>query len=108
MIGDNDLEAMFGAAARRECYEVAKDVVREIRMSPATPVDTGDLVSGYEAKRTPDGAEVVQTKAPYWADVEFGHRIVVREGDKLVQKGYQEAQPHVRPAIEVVRARRTE
>jgi len=95
-----DIEKIFQDAYRDECFEIAQEIVEEIRQSAVTgvkyinrvPVDTGRLRDGYEAHLTGNGAEVT-SDVEYRDYVEFGTR-------------YMEAQPHVGPAIEAVRARR--
>jgi hypothetical protein len=95
-------EVVFHDSARAECRDVVDAIVAEIKTSGLTPVDTGALLAGYRAADTPDGAQV-QTDVHYWKYVEYGHRIVAwgHETGK-----FQPAQPHVRPAVEAVRALR--
>jgi hypothetical protein len=97
-----DPAVMFHDQAQRECRAVADAIVTEIKSSGLTPVDTGELIRGYHAEDTKDGAEV-QTKVYYWKFVEYGHRIVAWGHDT---GRFQPPQPHVRPAIEFVRAMR--
>jgi len=86
-------ERLYGAAARRLCLEVAQEIVAVIEASPMTPERTGRMERGYRAVPTPDGAAVVNPDAFYWRFQEFGTQDMP-------------ANPHVRPAIEQVRARR--
>lgn len=84
--------AMRSAAKR--CLEVTEDIVDEIRSNPMTPY-RGDgpptLRESYYATPTGPGA-AVRCAVDYWRFVEFGTR-------------YMSAEPHVRPALELVRAR---
>ena len=85
--------------ADRRCHEIAKEIVDEIRDSPNTPYDPEPdgmhLRTSYYVVDNPHGqGATVKTKAPYWHYVEFG-------------TGHGRAQPHVRPAIEVIRAKHT-
>lgn len=97
-----DPALLFHGVAQRKCEEVAQAIVDEIQTSPITPRDTGRLAKGYRVEKTEDGAKVV-TNVDYWDEVEFGHNVVDQAG-KVV--GHEEAQPHVRPAIEVIRGTR--
>lgn len=84
-------DVVYADSARRRCYQICEDIVTEIRREPETPVETGALRAGYHALTDPPGAVVVST-AEYWHYQEFGTHEMP-------------ANPHVRPAIEVVRAR---
>lgn len=86
-----DPAVVYANAARKRCLRVAEAIVNEIVIEPETPVRTGRLEHGYHA-RDDGGGAVVATNTPYWQDVEFGTR-------------HTRAKPHVRPAIETVRAR---
>lgn len=79
--------------------KTAKSVLREIRriLVPGYGYDTGLLRKSYIVLPTPVGWSIVQTaqervEPPIWYYVEFGTRRM-------------HARPHVRPAIETVRAR---
>lgn len=91
--------ARIAAAADRRCHHIGQEICDEIRDSPATPFDPeADGVHLRTAYHVADGAPgdgvTIKTRASYWKYVEFGG-------------GHGRAQPHVRPAIEVVRARHT-
>lgn len=87
-----DPAVIYGAAAQKRCLQLAEEVVELIHASPLTPTGfTGKLRAGYRAVATETGAEIV-TDVYYWHMVEVG---TVK----------MHAQPHVRPAIEVVRRR---
>lgn len=87
-------------AAHRRCNHLAQEIVDEIAHNPHTPFDVEDhdpgtkhLRNSYYVDEAQElGGAVVKTTAAYWRFVEFG-------------TGHGPAQPHVRPAIEVVRAR---
>lgn len=87
-------------AARERAEEIAELIVQEIRLSPDTPrpgannkYATGDLLNSYSVMTDPaTGDVVIVTSARHWAFVEYG---TAQHGD---------AQPHVAPAIETVRA----
>jgi HK97 gp10 family phage protein len=79
-------------AADRAAH-IAQEIVDEIAGDPETPTETGHLRRSYYVDRDGDTA-VIKTTADYWRYVEFG-------------TGHGEAQPHVRPAVEMVRARHT-
>lgn len=83
----NELERKAQARA----MDIAELIVQEIAMSPTTPRLTGQLSQSYYAERTPDGDAVVKTNIRYWMFVEYG-------------TGNHEAQPHVGPAVEHVKA----
>ncbi len=95
-----DPATLFRFRAQRECLRVAREIVDEIQLSPETPVVTGELKRGYKAVSDVDGA-VIKNPTPYWEYIEFGHNVVIN--NKVV--GHEEAQPHVRPAIEIVARR---
>jgi len=85
-----DPETLYFASAAERCREICQEIVDEIQMSPLTPVGaTGRLKTGYRVRLAGDGAEIY-TDTPYWRYVEYG-------------TSKMRAQPHVRPAIEVVR-----
>lgn len=89
MIGDPAV--LYANAARDRCRGICEEIVHEIQISPETPVRTGELKAGYHAVDDGPGAAVV-TAADYWHYVEFG-------------TSERAAEPHVRPAIEIVRRR---
>lgn len=73
--------------------KVAQAIVDEIANNPETPTDEGYLRNSYSVEYDPKRhSYVVVSSVPYWKYVEFG-------------TGHGPEQPHVRPAIEVVRAR---
>lgn len=96
-----DPEALFGEAAQDFCLEAAEDVVAEIENSAAsgtkyvnkTPVDLGNLVRSYEARRSGGHGAEVTTDSDYSDEIEFGTR-------------YMRAQPHRGPAVEAVKTER--
>lgn len=83
-----------------QAMAVAQETVKETKriLRPGYGYRTGKLKRGYKAIKTPAGAAVVQTdparvgKRPIWSYVEFGTRKM-------------RARPHIRPALEIVRAR---
>ncbi len=77
-------------AARAKSLEVAEEIVAEIKL--LAPVDTGRLKMGYHAEARSRGAVIVND-VYYWKYVEYG-------------TSRNEAQPHVRPAIELVKLRK--
>lgn len=94
------LAARIHAIGVRAAREMARDIVEEIR--PLTPLrdparaggrqqPPGTLRAGYRVNDTEGGANIV-TDVDYWYLVEFGTRFAA-------------AQPHVRPAVEIVLAR---
>lgn len=87
-----DPAKVYRKQAQKACMDVAREIVAEIQRQPQTPERTGNLEHSYRAVEAGDGAEVV-TDADYWRWVEFGTEDTPRR-------------PHVRPAIERVRARR--
>lgn len=89
MRGDPAL--LYARAARRRCYDICQEIVDEIRGDPRTPVETSAMKAGYRAVYDGDGAAIVNP-VPYWHYQEFGTEDMP-------------ANPHVRPAIEVVRRR---
>lgn len=79
--------------ALEHCKKVAQAIVDEIRSNPKTPTDQGFLRNSYSVEYDPGRRSyVVVSDVPYWKYVEFG-------------TGHGPEQMHVRPAIEVVRAR---
>ncbi|MDP8971147.1 MAG: hypothetical protein M3N52_11775 [Actinomycetota bacterium] len=96
----------YARVAREACRDVAEEIVREIR-AHRDPWLTGELLNGYRVKLDGDGALIInEATRPgrggvvhYWKYVEFG---TLRQGPDRPDK-----RPHVRPAIERVRARRT-
>ena len=86
-----DPAVLYAVPAKRVCREICEEIVAEIRSGPETPVRTGELRGSYHVVDTPTGAGI-DSSADYWHYVEFG----THEMD---------AEPHVRPAIEVVRKR---
>lgn len=88
-------EEVFAEVAQDRCLQLADEVVEYIANSPATPRgETGRLHLSYYAEETPDGGVVIRSDARYWLYVEYGTSVMA-------------AQPHVRTAIEAVRARHT-
>lgn len=83
-------------AAQRRCHDIAAEMVAEISAAAphVGPYVTGRLAGSYRVDTASNGDALVRTSAPYWKYVEFGTR---KHGSK---------QPHVRPGIEAVRARR--
>lgn len=82
--------------ALRHSRKVAQAIVDEIASNPNTPVELGFLRQSYGVEYDPRRrAHVVVSNVPYWKYVEFG-------------TGHGPEQPHVRPAIEVVRAKGVE
>lgn len=89
-----DPAVIFATAAQKRCMEIAEEIVAIVRESPVTPTGaTHQLRNGYRAVPEGAGAAIV-TPVPYWHYVEFGT-------SKMA------AEPHVRPAIEIVRRRHT-
>lgn len=84
-----DPAVLYAKSAQRRCRQICEEIVEVIRESPLTPRRTRALVKGYRAVNTPPGAEIV-TPVDYWKYVEFG-------------TSKMDAEPHVRPAIELVR-----
>lgn len=79
--------------------KVAKDILRQIRviLVPGYGYDTGLLRRSYGYIKTSEGYAIVQTaprrlNPPVWKFVEFGTKRMA-------------ARPHIRPAIETVKAR---
>lgn len=97
-----DLEGLLVYTERvgqKAAESVARKVLREIRMilRPGYGYRTGKLRLGYKAIATPAGGAIVQTNSerlqpPIWKFVEFGTRRMA-------------ARPHIRPALEIVKAR---
>lgn len=88
---------LYAQPAQKRCREICDEIVGVIRASPVTPRRTGELVAGYQVVVEPPGAEIVNVATndsgePYWQFVEFG-------------TSEMQAEPHVRPAIEIVRKR---
>lgn len=102
-----DIEAAFAEPARKECRRIGQAIVDEIRENPHTPYDPFDpgthLRDSYHVVETARGADVRSTKS-YWAYVEYGHRDVAWGHN---EHRWIPGQPHVRPAVEVVRAANT-
>jgi HK97 gp10 family phage protein len=86
-----DPAVLYARPARARCREICDEIVHEIQTSPATPVQTGELKAGYHTVDDGPGAAIV-TPVDYWHYVEFG-------------TSERAAEPHVRPAIEIVRKR---
>lgn len=86
-----DPAVLYAHPARARCHALCDEIVEEIRREPETPVRTHALKSGYHTVGDGVGAQIV-TPVEYWHYVEFGTE-------------YMHAEPHVRPAIEVVRKR---
>lgn len=92
-----DAYARIVAAGDRRCHTIGQQICDHIRDSPTTPFDPDPdgvhLRTAYYVSDNPPGeGSTVKTRAGYWKYVEFG-------------TGHGRAQPHVRPAIEAVRAR---
>ena len=100
----NDPAVMFADSARGECRRVGEAVVDEIRQNPNTPYDPlghePHLRDSYYVADTERGADI-KSRVGYWAYVEYGHRLVAwgHQTGRWVAE-----QPHVRPAVEAVRA----
>lgn len=77
--------------AQARAMDMAELICQQIALSPVTPRLTGRLSKSYYAERTPDGDAVVKTNIRYWMFVEYG-------------TGNHQAQPHVAPAVEYVKA----
>jgi hypothetical protein len=87
-------------AAQRRARQVAQDIVDEIATNPRTPEAAhgpGDqrvhLRNAYYVAVDNNGDALIKCRASYWVYVEFG-------------TGHGRAQPHVRPAIDTIRALR--
>lgn len=81
-------------AAQRRAHAIAQEIVDEIANNPDTPEgETGRLRQSYRVDTDTNGDAVIRSSAPYWKYVEFG------------TEEHGGPQPHVRPAIELVRAR---
>lgn len=83
--------------ALRRCRAIAQELADVINRSPLTPhADDGppSLRGAYYADDGGEGGAMLRCRVDYWHFVEFGTR-------------YMAAQPHVRPAVEYVRARNT-
>ena len=92
--------SLYDAASER-AYRIAQEIVEEIaRQAPrrqskyerandtATP-----LHLSYYVERQPNGDSVIKCKKRYWVFVEYG------------TEEHGSAQRHVRPAVDIVRAR---
>ena len=79
-------------AARQRARDIAQEICDEIATNPGTPELTGLLRYGYYVSEDANGDALVKSNVRYWQFVEFG-------------SGHGDAQPHLRPAIEAVRAR---
>lgn len=87
------LETVLERVALAHSKKVAEAIVNEIRNNPETPVEQGYLRNSYRVEF--DQARnryVVVAGVRYWKYVEFG-------------TGRGPEQPHVRPAIDLIRAR---
>lgn len=91
---------VYEESARRRCVEIAEELLQEIQhQAPVSKPGTdkheghlpGTLRRGYDVIVVDDGANIVQP-VRYWQFVEFGTSVMRK-------------QPHVRPAVEVVRKR---
>lgn len=94
------LDAASGLT-KRVCNEIADYAYR------GAPVDTGVMRDSIGVRSGLFGAHEVYvggTDAPYWASVEYGHRIVDRDGHDTGES--VPAQPFMRPAVAAVRATR--
>lgn len=89
---DRFIEERFLRVARNRCIALAEEVVEEIRRSPDTPTDTGELRNSFRAEPTARGA-LVTSDVDYWRYVEFG------------TEEHGRAQRPVRKAMERVRAK---
>lgn len=97
------------AGRHRAVLEAASGLTRRVanaisdRARQIVPIDTGDLRNSIGVRPGLFGAHEVHvggTDAPYWAHVEYGHRLVAWGHDtgRTVP-----AQPYMRPAIYAVR-----
>jgi hypothetical protein len=93
-----DPEGQFRGIAQIECIKVAQAICDLIAMNPNTPYDRTNpkpdsehLKYSYHPRVEPEGVIIV-SNVRYWGYVEYG-------------TGKGRAQPHVRPAIEEIRAR---
>jgi len=89
-----DPNVVFAIAAHKACRERAEEIVAEIRRYPGTPVLTGKLKSDYRVIDLHGGGVEIVNDDPYWRYQEFGTINMPKN-------------PHVRPSIEIVRARRS-
>jgi HK97 gp10 family phage protein len=80
-------------AARQRAHDIAQEICDEIATNPETPDLTGELRDSYYVDHDSNGDALVKSRVRYWKYVEFG---TAKHGHK---------QPHLRPAIEAVRAR---
>jgi hypothetical protein len=88
-------EVVFFPVAMRECLKAAELICELIPLNAPYRDDKDrppgpHLRDSYSAHVDPDGA-LITSSVPYWKYVEYG-------------TGRGPAQPHVRPAIEAVRA----
>lgn len=83
--------ARIAAKASRRAHRIAQEIVDEIATNPHTPQVSGRLRYSYYVDTGAAGTAVIKSSAPYWKYVEFGTY-------------KDEAQPHVGPAIEVIKA----
>lgn len=83
--------ARLNTLAARRAQHIAQEIVDVIAGDPDTPTESGRLRRSYYVDRVGE-TSVIKTSAPYWRYVEFG-------------TGHGEPQPHIRPAVELVRAR---
>jgi hypothetical protein len=89
-------EVLYAVPARRRCLKIAEAVVNRIR-THNRPRRSGALIDSYHARTSGAGAEIysdLQNPINYWRYIEFG----------TAKRRGADAQPHVRPAIEEVRA----
>ncbi len=86
-------------AANRRCAEICEEIIEHIEADPGAPHRTGALVGGYQTVPTEEGAEIVNPVF-YWRFHEFG----THNDDGSVRLPRN---PHVRRAIEAVRAENT-
>lgn len=82
-------------AARQRAHDLAQEICDEIATNPETPALTGALLSSYYVDYDSNGDALVKSRVRYWKYVEFG------------TKEHGDAQPHLRPAIEAIRALHT-
>lgn len=83
----------YADEALRECLDIAEEIADEA--ARLAPVETGELRAGYQAVPDGEGGASVVNPVPYLQYVEFG-------------TSEMHAEPHLRPAIEIVRARHSE
>lgn len=87
--------------AEDRAEEIAQEIVEAIRIrapeDPEHEKNTGGpkLKDSYYVRQDPDtGDLIIASRRRYWAYVEFGTR----------RRQFQDMQPHVRPALDTVRA----